>query len=142
MDKVRRILQDTEVIAVVGLSPNPQRDSNMVARYMQSKRYRVIPVNPAAEEVLGEKSYPSLRDVPQKVDMVNVFRRSEYLPEIVDAAVEIGAKSLWTQLGIVHEESTRRAEDAGLDVVTNRCFMVEHQSLDRGTSSCYEDNRR
>ena len=142
MDKVRRILQDTDVIAVVGLSPNPQRDSHRVARYMQSKRYRIIPVNPAAEEVLGEKSYPSLRDIPQKVDMVNVFRRSEYLPEIVDAAVEIGAKSLWTQLGVVHEESTRRARDAGLDVVTNRCLMVEHQSLDRRTSSCYEDNRR
>jgi len=129
MDEIKQLLRDTSVIAVVGLSPNPDSDSHRVARYMQAKGYRIIPVNPRADEVLGEKSYPSLRDVQEKVDMVNVFRRPEFLPEIVDAAVEIGAKSLWTQLGIVDEASTRRAKDAGLDVITDRCLMVEHRSL-------------
>ena len=129
MAEIKQILQDTKVIAVVGLSPNSQRDSHRVAGYMQSKGYRVIPVNPNTGEVLGEKSYPNLRDIPHKVDMVNVFRSSQHLPQIVDDALEIGAKSLWTQLGVIHEESTHRARDAGLDVVTDRCMMVEHRKI-------------
>jgi predicted CoA-binding protein len=129
MDPIKQILQETRVIAVVGLSPNPQRDSYKVARYMQSKGYRIVPVNPAASEILGEKCYPSLRDIPGKVDMVNVFRPPQYLPEVADAAVDVGAKFLWTQLGVVNEEATRFASEAGLGVVTDRCLMVEHRNL-------------
>ena len=138
MDKIRRILRDTEVIAVVGISPNPQRDSYRVARYMSSKGYRIVPVNPTVKEVFGEKAYSSLIDIPYQVDMVNVFRNPEHLPDIVDAAIHVGAKVLWTQLGVVHRESTLRANDAGLDVVTDRCLMVEHQSQESEKLRPYE----
>jgi len=138
VDKIKRILRDTEVIAVVGISPNPQRDSYRVARYMFSKGYRIVPVNPTVKEVFGDKAYPSLRDVPYEVDMVNVFRNSEHLSGIVDDAIHVGAKVLWTQLGVVDRESTLRAANAGLDVVTNRCLMMEHQSQDSGKLRPYE----
>ena len=127
---------------MVGISPNPQRDSYRVARYMSSKGYRIVPVNPTVKEVFGEKTYPSLRDVPYEVDMVNVFRNSEHLPEIVDAAIQVGAKVLWTQLGVVHWESTLRAANAGLDVVTDRCLMMEHQSQASEKLKPYENRWR
>lgn len=128
MDEViQHILRSARVIAVVGLSPNPHRPSHAVASYLKEHGYRVIPVNPRAQEILGERSYPDLREVPEPVDVVNIFRRPEYVPAVVESAISIGAKAVWMQLGIVHEEAAARAREAGLLVVMNRCIKVEHQ---------------
>lgn len=129
MTTVEKILERSKTVAVVGLSPRPHRDSHEVARYLQDQGYRIIPVNPRAEEVLGEKCYPSLRSVPDKVDVVDIFRRSEDVPPIVDEAIDIGASAVWMQLGIVNEEAAAKAEDAGLSVVMDRCILVEHKRL-------------
>lgn len=128
-DQLRDLIQRTKTIAVVGLSPKEHRDSHRVARYLQERGFRIIPVNPNAGEVLGETSYPSLRDVPEPVDLVDVFRRSEYLPDIARQAVEIGAKSLWMQVGIVNDEAAEIAGEADLPVVMDRCLMVDHGRL-------------
>jgi predicted CoA-binding protein len=120
------ILRSTRTIAVVGLSSNPDRSSHSVAAYLQSQGYRIIPVNPKETEVLGEKAYARLEDIPEPVDCVNVFRRPEHVPEIVDAAIRIGAKALWLQQGITHE-STERARAAGLLVVEDRCMYLAHR---------------
>lgn len=125
--KIRNLLARAKVIAVVGLSDRPERDSHGVARYLQRAGYRVIPVNPQVAEVLGEKSYANLREVPGRVDIVDIFRRPEFVPEIVEAAIEIGAKAVWMQLGVVHEEAAARARAAGLDVVMDRCIAIEHR---------------
>lgn len=125
--KIRELLACAKVIAVVGLSDRPERDSHGVARYLQRAGYRVIPVNPQATEILGEKAYPDLRAVPDKVDIVDVFRRPEFVPEIVEAAIQIGAKAVWMQLGVVHEQAAARARAAGLEVVMDRCIAVEHR---------------
>ncbi len=130
-DTIRQALSRSKTIAVVGLSPNPEKDSRQVAAYLQRHGYRIIPVNPTVDEVLGEKSYPDLRAVPEAVDIVDVFRRPEAVPEIVEQAIEIGAKILWTQLGIVHEEAAKRAADAGLTVIQDACIKVEHHRLMR-----------
>ena len=114
---LRQLLKDVHTIAVVGLSADPNKDSHRVADYMKQHGYRIIPVNPAANEVLGEKSYPDLRSVPETVDMVDVFRRPEFLPEIANQAVEIHAKVLWMQKGISNEEAAKTAGDAGLTVI-------------------------
>jgi predicted CoA-binding protein len=127
--KLRAILQETKTIAVVGLSANPWRDSYRVASYLQDRGYRIIPVNPKEHEVLGEKSYGSLSDVPDPIDMVDVFRRPEHTPEVAKQAVQVGAKSLWLQLDIVNDEARRIAEAGGLDVVMGLCLKVEHQRL-------------
>jgi predicted CoA-binding protein len=126
---IAAILKTSKTIAVVGLSSNRYRASNGVSRYMQSAGYRIIPVNPALTEVLGEKAYPTLESIPEKVDIVNVFRRPEYVPEIVDSAIRIGARSLWLQEEVVHEEAAGRAEQNGLAVVMDRCLLKEHQRL-------------
>jgi predicted CoA-binding protein len=126
---LRALMGDAKTIAVVGLSSKPWRDSHRVARYLQRAGYRVIPVNPKESEVLGEPAYPSLLDVPGTVDVVDVFRRSEYTPEIARQAVEIGAKALWLQLGIVNEEAGRIAEEGGLSVIMGMCLMIEHDRL-------------
>jgi predicted CoA-binding protein len=126
---IAEILKTAKVIAVVGLSPDPSRDSHDVARYLQGQGYRIVPVNPAAAEVLGEKSYPSLKDVSGPVDVVDIFRRAEFVPAIVDEAIAKGAKAIWMQLGIVHEAAAKKAEAAGLDVVMDRCAKVEHARL-------------
>jgi predicted CoA-binding protein len=123
------ILRDSKTIAVVGLSSNRRRPSYGVSEYMQSMGYRIIPVNPSETEILGEKAYPSLDDVPEPVDIVNVFRRSEFVPEIVDAAIRIGAKCVWMQEGVVHEEAAAEARAAGLEVVMNRCILKEHRKM-------------
>ena len=112
-------LENSRTIAVVGLSPNPQRDSHRVAKYMQGQGYRIIPVNPVIEEVLGEKSYPDLKSVPEPIDMVDIFRRSEYVAPLVDEAIEVGAKYIWMQDGVEDESAARKAQDAGLLVVMN-----------------------
>ncbi len=120
-------LTQSKVIAVVGLSPRPERDSYDVARYLKEQGYRIIPVNPAVEEVLGEKSYPDLKSIPEPVDMVDIFRRPSAVPPVVDEALEIGAKYIWMQIGIVHEEAARKAEEAGILVVMDNCTMREHR---------------
>jgi uncharacterized protein len=117
-----------KTIAVVGLSSNPQSPSYEVAAYLQGQGYHIIPVNPKEQEVLGERAYPSLRDVPQPVDVVDIFRRADAVPGIVQDAIAIGAPTVWMQLGIVNEAAAQRAHDAGLNVVMDRCMHIEHQA--------------
>ncbi len=123
---ISKILKESKTIAVVGLSPEPDRPSHGVAAYLKSKGYKIIPINPAVQEVLGEKSYPDLKQVPVKIDVVDIFRRPEFVPQIVEDAISIRAKSVWMQEGIVHEEAARKARGAGLLVVMDRCMMKEH----------------
>lgn len=124
-DVIRRILSNTRRIAVVGLSPDPSRTSHGVARALQQDGYEIVPVNPHATEVLGERAWPSLADVPGEVDLVDVFRRREHLPDVARQAVEIGAPALWNQLGLVSPEAREIATQAGLDYVEDRCLKVE-----------------
>lgn len=126
---LREMLESARTIAVVGLSSNPMRPSNGVAAYMQRAGYRIIPVNPNETEVLGERSYARLEDVPEPVDLVDVFRRPIYVPEIVESAIRIGAKSLWLQEGVIHEAAAARARQAGLSVVMDKCILKEHRKL-------------
>jgi len=126
---LRRILKHNHVIAVVGLSANWWRPSYFVAKYLRDHGYRVIPVNPAYQEVLGEKCYPGLKDVPEKIDIVDCFRKSEEILPLAQDAIAIGAKCLWMQLGIVNAEAAALAAGAGLDVVMDRCIKIEHGRL-------------
>ena len=128
-DEIKQILEDAVTIAVVGLSDNPERTSYMVSAAMQAKGYRIVPVNPNAEQVLGEKSYPSLTDIPFPVDIVDVFRRSEHTPPIAEEAAAIGAKVLWLQQGVISEEAAAIAAQAGLNVIMDRCIKVEDAIL-------------
>jgi uncharacterized protein len=130
---IKDLVRATRTIAVVGLSPRKHRDSLRVARYLQRQGYRIIPVNPNADEVLGEKSYPSLQEVPEQIDLVDVFRRPEFVADVARDAVEIGAKAIWMQIGVVNEEAARIASEAGLKVVMDRCLMVEHWRLTKET---------
>jgi predicted CoA-binding protein len=123
---IQRVLHSAKTIAVVGLSSNELRASYFVGYYLKRHGYRVIPVNPRESEILGETSYPTLRDVPVPVDVVNVFRAPDALPDITRDAVAIGAKALWCQFGVVNEEGNRIAEDGGLDLVVDRCLKIEH----------------
>jgi predicted CoA-binding protein len=123
--RIARVLRGSRTIAVVGLSPRPERDSHRVALYLQQAGYRVIPVNPAVDRVLGETSYPTLDAVPEPIDMVDVFRRSEDVPEIAEAAIRKGVRSFWMQLGVSHEAAAERLRAAGIDVVENRCTKIE-----------------
>jgi predicted CoA-binding protein len=123
---IQRVLREAKTIAIVGLSGNPLRASNFVGFYLQRHGFRVIPVNPREPEILGERSYASLRDVPVPVDIVDVFRAPAALPEIARDAVAIGAKCLWCQFTVINEEGARIAEQGGLDVVMDRCLKVEH----------------
>ena len=127
--KLRRILRECRTVAVVGLSANWYRPSYFAAKYLQEHGFRIIPVNPAYEEVLGEKCYRSLAEVPDKIDLVDCFRRSEEMPRLAEEAVAAGAKVLWMQLGVRSEEARRRAEAAGLEVVEDRCMKIEHARL-------------
>lgn len=126
---IRRLIEDTHVWAVVGCSPDPSRDSHQVAELLKSRGYRVIPVNPNCDEILGERCYPSLRDIPEPVDVVDIFRRSDQAGVHVDEAIEIGARGVWMQLGVVDHEAAARAEAAGLDVVMDRCPAIESPKL-------------
>ena len=126
-DPIADILRETRTIAVVGISANPARPSFTVAQYLQHAGYRIIPVNPNEQEVLGEKSFARLEDVPEKIDMVNVFRRAENVPPVADSAVKIGAKILWLQLGIENDAASERACAAGLKVIEDACLLVEHK---------------
>jgi predicted CoA-binding protein len=129
LDQIRDLLRTARTIAVVGLSDNPARPSYGVAAYLKRQGYRIIPVNPAVSEVLGEKSYARLEDVPEKIDVVDVFRRSEHVPEVVDSAIAIGAKAVWCQDGVIHEEAAAKARAAGLFVVMDRCMLRDHARL-------------
>lgn len=124
-DQIADILRNAGNIAVVGLSDRTDRTSHMVARAMQSRGYRIIPVNPQAEEILGETCYPSLKDIPEPVDIVNVFRRSEYCADVAREAAEIGARVLWLQQGIISEEAAEIAEQNGMTAIMDRCIKVE-----------------
>jgi hypothetical protein len=119
MDLVEQQLMQSKTIAVVGLSPNPERDSHRVAKYLQSVGYRIIPVNPTVDEVLGEKSYPDLTSVPVPIDMVDIFRRSELVAPVVDEAIQVKAKFIWMQDGVVNEEAAEKARGVGIPVIMN-----------------------
>jgi len=138
---LRRILSENRIIAVVGLSAKWYRPSYFAAKYMQDHGYRIIPVNPNYQEVLGEKCYPDLASIPEPVDMVDLFQRSETTPEYVRQAIEIGAKSVWLQLGIENEEAKQIARDGGLDFVMNRCVKIEHARLFGGLNFIGVDTR-
>ncbi len=126
---LRNILETTKTIAVVGISSRETQPSHSVAKYLLEHGYTVIPVNPALESVLGEKCYPSLKDIPVKVDLIDCFRALEHIPELVKECIEIQAQTIWMQLGLEHPESCALAESRGLKVVQNRCTKIEHQRL-------------
>jgi uncharacterized protein len=127
--ELKQLLHNTRTIAIVGLSEKPDRPSHHVAAYLQSAGYRVIPVNPSVLSILGERCYSTLRDIPEPVDMVDVFRRSDAVPPIAHEAIAIGAKSLWLQEGVIHEQAAEEARAAGLQVVMDRCILKEHERL-------------
>lgn len=128
---IDELLNDVKTIAVVGLSSDATRASNSVSRYMQSQGYRIIPVNPAEISVLGEKAYPALEDVPDKVDLVDIFRRSDEAGRHVDEAIRLGVRAVWLQEGVIDEQAARRAQEAGLAVVMDRCILKEHLKRNR-----------
>lgn len=150
-DKVRRVFEDYKIVAVVGLSKDPSKESFDVARFLQSKGYRIIPVNPSADQVLGEKAYPSLLELPEDlkrtVEVVDIFRRSEDVPPIVDQTVQLRQKYgrpyvVWMQLGIVNEDAAKKAEAAGLTVIMNRCMRIERSKLDEEGNTEIEEIRK
>ncbi|MFQ6607455.1 MAG: CoA-binding protein [Fidelibacterota bacterium] len=131
MNEPESILQiyQMKTIAVVGLSPKPERPSHYVAKYLQQQGYHIIPVNPGHDKLLDEKSYATLQDIPEPVDIVDVFRRPEHVGPIATAAIEIGAKALWLQDGVINEPAAKQAEKAGLLVIMNDCMMRRHRQL-------------
>jgi predicted CoA-binding protein len=129
--EVERIIKGYKTIAVVGLSSDPLRPSNGVARYMKQNGYRVVPVNPNEQEVIGEKAYAKLSDVPFDIELVDIFRRSDEAGRVVDEAIEIGAKAVWLQEGVIDKAAAARAEKAGLIVVMDRCWLKEHYRMVR-----------
>ena len=125
-DRITELLESAKTIAVVGLTDTPMRPSYGVSHYMQSQGYRIIPVNPNITEWMGEKAYPSLLDVPEKIDIVNVFRRPDAVPEVVEQAIQIKAPVIWMQEGVVHHEAAEKARQAGIFVVMDKCILKEH----------------
>jgi predicted CoA-binding protein len=125
-EEIKAILEEYRVVAVVGLSADPGRPSYRVAHYLKEHGYRIVPVNPGCQEILGEKCYPSLKEIPFPVEVVDIFRQVEAIPGIVAEAIAKGAKVVWMQLGLVDQDSARKARDAGLKVVMDRCLKVEH----------------
>ncbi len=129
MSQIAEVLHSARTIAVVGLSSKRYRPSYGVAEYLKRSGYRIIPVNPLETEVLGERAYPDLDSVPDAIDIVDIFRRSEFVPQIVEAAIRKGAHAIWMQEGVIHEPAARRAEAAGLAVVMDRCILKDHRRL-------------
>lgn len=129
MNTEEQILNSSRVVAVVGLSPKPDRPSYGVASYLKQRGYKIIPVNPGAEEILGAPCYPDLSSIPEPIDVVDIFRRSEDVPAIVEEAIKIGAKAVWMQEGVRSEEAAARARGAGLLVVMDKCMLKEHKKL-------------
>ena len=128
IDPVTDLLKKAKTIAVVGLSNSPLRPSHGVSAYMQSQGYKIIPVNPTIDEALGENSYPSLLDVPEKIDIVNVFRRPEFVPEIVDQAIRLRIPAIWLQESVIHQAAAQKARDAGILVIMDECILKEHRA--------------
>jgi predicted CoA-binding protein len=128
-EEIAGILRSARTVAVVGLSNDPGRDSHRIAAYLQAHGYRIFPINPKVEQVLGEKAYPDLKSVPEKIDVVDIFRKPAAIPAVVDEAISVGAKTVWMQLGLAHNEAADKARQAGLEVVMNKCMMVEHRKL-------------
>ena len=127
-DQIGELLTQVKAIAVVGLSSDPMRPSFGVSQYMQRNGYRIIPVNPNESSVLGETAYPTLSDVPENIDVVDVFRRPEFVPEIVEETIRLKIPALWLQEGVIHEAAAKRARDAGITVVMDRCILKEHRA--------------
>jgi uncharacterized protein len=127
-DPIAEILRQAKTIAVVGLSDNPLRPSHGVAAYLQAQGYRIVPVNPQIEEALGEKSYPSLLDVPEKIDIVDIFRRPEFVEEVVDQAIQLKVPAVWMQEEVIHDKAAEKARKAGIFVVMDRCILLEHRA--------------
>jgi hypothetical protein len=128
-DTIRQLLREAKVIAVVGHSDKPHRTSYQIAQFLRRVGYRVYPVNPAVSQIDSEKSYASLKDIPEPIDIVNVFRRSEFLPAVVDEALSAGAKAVWAQLGVYSGEAARKADSAGLPIVMDACIKVEYNKV-------------
>jgi len=135
IQSLRRILTENKRVAIVGLSDDWSRPSNFVGKYLLEHGFEVVPVNPKYEEILGQKCYPDLKSIPTAVDIVDLFQRSERVPPFVDDAIAIGAKVVWMQLGIVHEEAAQKARDAGLEVVMDRCIKIEYARLFGGLNT-------
>ncbi len=129
--EIAEILKNYRVVAVVGLSADPARPSYRVAEYLQQHGYRIVPVNPGCQEILGEKCYPTLKDIPFPVEVVDIFRKVEAIPAIVEEAIQVGAKAVWMQLELVEPVSAQKARNAGLQVVMDRCLKIEHTRLFR-----------
>ena len=127
-DPITEILQRAKTIAVVGLSDNPLRPSHGVAAYLQTQGYHIVPVNPQIESALGEKAYPSLLDVPGKIDIVDIFRRPEFVEEVVDQAIQLRVPAVWMQEEVIHERAAQKARAAGIFVVMDRCILLEHRA--------------
>jgi len=127
-DPIGDLLRRSHTIAVVGLSNSPMRPSHGVAAYMQTQNYRIIPVNPKIHGSLGEKSYPSLLQVPERIDIVNIFRRSEYVEEVVDQAIQLKIPAIWMQETVIHEKAAQKARRAGMFVIMDRCILKEHRA--------------
>ena len=128
-DEIKKILQTTQKIAVVGLSPKEERDSNKVAKYLLERGYDIVPVNPGQKEILGKTCYKNLTDIPFPVDVVDMFLNPKRVPPIVDQVIEIGAPILWMQMGVIHNEAAKKAKEAGMTVVMDRCIKDEHERL-------------
>jgi uncharacterized protein len=127
--ELKKLLTETKTIAVVGSSPKPWRDSGAISEFLNKKGYKVFPVNPKYQEVLGMKCYPNLKSIPEKIDMVDIFRNPDEVGPVIDEAIVVGAKSVWMQLGVVNETAASTAEKAGLSVVMDRCIAIEHRAL-------------
>lgn len=127
-EEIERLLREAKTVAVVGVSRDPTKDSHIVAQYL-SQHYRTYFVNPNADEIAGQKCYPSLKDLPEPPDIVDIFRPPSAVPPIVDEAIAVGAKAVWMQIGIVNNEAAQKAKEAGMTVVQNRCMMVEHRRM-------------
>ncbi len=130
-EDLKKLLTETKSIAVVGASPKPWRDSGAIAEFLSRKGYKVFPVNPQYQEILGMKCYPDLKSIPEKIDLVDIFRKPEEVGPIIDEAIAVGAKSIWMQLGVVNNDAAANAEKAGLSVVMDRCIAVELRALMR-----------
>ncbi len=128
-EEIVELLNNSKTIAIVGISRKTDRDSYKVAKYLKEHGYKIIPVNPKYDEVLGEKCYPDLKSIPESVDIVDIFRKPEAIPPVVDDAIDIKAKAVWMQLGLAHNESAEKARKAGLQVVMSKCIKIEHSKL-------------
>lgn len=133
-EEIKAILEKYKTVAIVGLSPKPERDSYKVAKYLKENHYRIVPVNPGQKEILGEKCYPNLKAIPFPIDVVDIFRKPEAISPVVDDGIEIGAKVVWMQLGLAHNQAADKARKAGLEVVMNKCIKIEHVNMERSSS--------